>query len=78
MFTGETVNYLTFKERPNPGKLTLIWDVYSVNGPYIGIIAYHPHWRKYVFSSPGPDVICDSDCLIEIANFMIKNKDARQ
>lgn len=72
------MSYLTFTERNNPGRLTKIWDVYGTNNSYLGIIAYHPQWRKYVYSSPGPDVICDSGCLIEIANFMITNKDARQ
>jgi len=72
------MSYIMFNERPNPGKLTKIWDIYSTNGSYLGVIAYHPQWRKYVFSSPGPDVICDSSCLIEIANFMTQNKDTRQ
>jgi hypothetical protein len=72
------MSFISFNERPNPGKLTKIWDVVNAsNQSNLGIIAYYPAWRKYVFQPQG-ETIFDAVCLTDVLSFIQLNKDARQ
>jgi len=52
---------------------TEIWNcINTKSGFLLGQISYYPNWRKYIFSpGPGPSIF-DSECLLDIADF-IKN-----
>ena len=58
-------------------KKTHIWSVQTNDTGYeLGIIKWHPSWRKYCFF-PGLDTVFENICLHEIAEF-IKQKMAEK
>ena len=52
------------------GRKTEKWKVLSVMGSHeLGIVSFHPAWRKYVFW-PEKNTIFDPACLRELADFV--------
>lgn len=65
--------HLCFVERERTlDKKTSVWEVRSIYGVVLGLIAWHDPWRRYVFS-PRERRCFDGLCLDEISLF-IKTK----
>ena len=60
------------------GKKTDVWKVVSVQGSCeLGIVAWHPHWRRYVFW-PSQGTIFDAACLKDLAYFLEKQTELQK
>lgn len=60
------VGFLTFSEKPNPGKKTAIINVTSTTkGIYLGQIRWYGAWRQYVFY-PANDTLFNAKCMQDI------------
>ena len=65
--------FLSFDARPNPGKKTKLWSVFSKFNPGVGslgVVCFRPAWRKYVFE-PSQNTVYDAGCLDEIRSFLV-------
>ncbi len=51
------------------------WYISSPTG-VVGVIKWNGAWRRYCFY-PYPDTVFDSDGLLVIEDFMLKNKNTR-
>ena len=59
-------------QEQDPGRKTEKWKALSVQGSCeLGIVSFHPAWRKYVFW-PEKNTIFDPACLRELADFVEK------
>jgi len=61
---------LQFHERPNPGRKTKVWTVYTkISIDALGAVIWFTRWRKYTYES-NHDIVYDENCLREIADFI--------
>ena len=57
-------------QKQEEGRKTEKWKVISAMGSHeLGIVSFHPAWRKYVFW-PEKSTIFDPACLRELADFV--------
>lgn len=71
-------SWISFREIPNPKRLTQKWLVVSrSSGTTLGRIAWHSPWRKYTFF-PDEDTIWSPDCLADVANFCTEQTKSRK
>jgi len=59
---------------PKPGQKTSLWVIKTRPrvpgcGLAIGLVKWHPAWRKYAFF-PVVDTVWEEDCLKEVAEFV--------
>lgn len=63
------MSFLRFEEKPNTGRKTKRFLVWSTSGHYLGKIEWFSAWRKHTFG-PETATTFDPSCLREIADFM--------
>lgn len=61
--------YLDFKKVKYEGKKTFNIDVLNKEGITLGIIKWHPGWRRYAFFIAS-GMFFDSECLKDITNYI--------
>ena len=61
---------ICFKEATPSGK-TAVYEVITVSSHWMGIIKWHPAWRRYTFHTV-KDRIWDVACMDFISNFLIE------
>ena len=68
------MTYLVFTPRETKAKAQVI-EIRTHKGTYLGIIAWHNAWRKYVLE-PESDTLWDAGCLQEAIQYldMLMNK----
>lgn len=66
---SETVSYLHFVLRSTPARKTPIYDVLNYRGDNLGLVAFYPAWRKFVWEAQ-PKTILDVVCMQEIIKFI--------
>lgn len=76
------VGYLTFTEKPNPGRVTAIVNVTNTaKGIYLGQIRWYAKWRAYVFY-PANGMLFNAKCLADILSIVrglsIRQKNRRK
>lgn len=54
--------YLEFVDVTPPGRITLVVEVRSARGAYLGSLKWYGAWRQYCFF-PAPDCIFNVGCL---------------
>lgn len=72
--------WLEFKllERPADRK-TDIYEVWNKEfGSFLGRVSWYAPWRKYSFFPTGKNLVFESDCLTDIANFLKKLMEDRK
>ena len=75
--TVKTTKHLRFDETRDTGK-TKQWTVVSTKTEDdLGIIKWHPPWRRYIFE-PDWETIFDSSCLSIIKEFIDEQMEARK
>jgi hypothetical protein len=65
-------DFVRFDDHTNPGEKTKIWFVWAKPSvpAMLGIIAFRPVAKKYVFASSG-DAVFDAGMLDEIRSFLV-------
>lgn len=81
--------WLSFKEQPpKPKRVTKTWIVYAARDkvaldPYstvspLGRVHWATAWRRYVFEPEAAQIIFDTACLREIADFCEARQEGRK
>lgn len=73
----ESKKHLSFVELENPGRKTQVWEVTGYEDAFLGTVAWRSSWRQYVLN-PAPHRDWSHDCLMEIAEFIKEQMDARK
>lgn len=67
---GKKTSYLTFHERECKTK-TKVFEIINIKNYSVGFIKWFGAFRKYSFE-PNEDTIWDSNCLLEVVDFIDK------
>lgn len=65
-------DFLLFADagKPNPTAVTRVFKITNRNnGVSLGVIKWHPQWRRYSFYTEGLDTVFDPRCLRDILEF---------
>lgn len=64
--------WLDFNLLPRPeGRKTDIYEVYNKEfNELLGRVSWYAPWRKYAFMPTGKNLVFESDCLSDIAQFL--------
>ena len=66
MITPKWIRFELAKSLPK----TNVWDIFTVQGSvHLGIVKWHPGWRKYAFF-PDETTIWETDCLKDVISFI--------
>ncbi len=73
--SGEWLEFITLAV--NPDRRTHVWQVRNrKTGDNLGYIIWYAPWRQYILS-PGGDTLWSASCLIESADFIRAQMEAR-
>ena len=72
-----TKSYITFNKIKDTGKTYVFAIIAKSDDMFLGTVKWYAPWRKYVFTSDD-DTVWDSNCLFEVAGFILGLMDARR